>query len=348
MSVDVFKSKDYRKWLEEIKDKVHSLQIKAATAVNQELLTLYWEIGKMIAEMQEKSGWGDAVVEKLSKDLKKEFPDMKGFSRANLFFMRQWFLFYYKAEEKVQQLVRQIPWGHNVLIMNKMKVIHEAEFYIKATIEFNWSRSVLLHQIETRLYERKKNLTHNFKRTLPVPQSDLATQMLKDPYVFDFLTIDEKEREKEIEKELIKHIIEFLLELGVGFSFVANQYHLEVGDEDFYIDLLFYHLKLRCYVAVELKKGSFKPEYAGKINFYLSALDDLVKTEHDNPSIGIVLCQTKNRLIAEYALRDMSKPIGVSNYQLTEALPKEFKSSLPTIEELEAELSGYIIGNKSN
>jgi predicted nuclease of restriction endonuclease-like (RecB) superfamily len=294
-------SKEYRDWLNQIKSKIHSVQIKAALEVNKSLLSLYWTLGKMIVDKQTESGWGNAVVERLSIDLKKGFPEMKGFSRANLFSIRKWYLFYSVQDKKVQQLVGQIPWGHNILIINKIKDYNKAEFYINATVANNWSRNVLLHQIETNLYDRKRHLTHNFDVTLPKPQSDLARETLKDPYIFDFLTIGEEA-------------------------------------QDYFIDLLFYHLRLRCFVAIELKVGEFKPEYAGKINFYLSALDKLVKTEQDNPSIGIILCKTRNKIIAEYALRDMSKPIGVSEYKFTEAVPEELKSSLPTIEELETGL----------
>jgi predicted nuclease of restriction endonuclease-like (RecB) superfamily len=331
-------SKEYRDWLNQIKSKIHSVQIKAALEVNKSLLSLYWTLGKMIVDKQTESGWGNAVVERLSIDLKKGFPEMKGFSRANLFSIRKWYLFYSVQDKKVQQLVGQIPWGHNILIINKIKDYNKAEFYINATVANNWSRNVLLHQIETNLYDRKRHLTHNFDVTLPKPQSDLARETLKDPYIFDFLTIGEEAHERDLENQLVQNITRFLLELGVGFTYVGRQYNIEVGGQDYFIDLLFYHLRLRCFVAIELKVGEFKPEYAGKINFYLSALDKLVKTEQDNPSIGIILCKTRNKIIAEYALRDMSKPIGVSEYKFTEAVPEELKSSLPTIEELETGL----------
>lgn len=348
MVSELLDSMEYREWLNQVKSKIRSVQIKAALEVNKSLLSLYWTLGKMIVDKQTESGWGNAVVERLSRDLKKEFPEMKGFSRANLFSIRKWYLFYSVQDKKVQQLVRQIPWGHNILIINKMKDYNKAEFYINATIANGWSRNVLLHQIETNLYDRKGHLTHNFDVTLPKPQSDLAKETLKDPYIFDFLTMGEEAHERDLENQLVMDITKFLLELGAGFSFVGRQYNLEVGGRDYFIDLLFYHLKLRCFVAIELKIGEFKPEYAGKINFYLSALDDLLKTEQDNPSIGIVLCKTKNRIIAEYALRDMSKPIGVSEYKLTEAIPEELRSSLPTIEELEAELTVNLKNNNKS
>ncbi|MBL7208315.1 MAG: DUF1016 family protein, partial [Desulfobacterales bacterium] len=312
-------------------------QVKAALAVSAQMVFLYWEIGNSILRKQENEGWGAKVIERLSQDLRNAFPEIKGLSSRNLKYMRK-FAETYPDVEFVQQVAAQIPWFHNCVLIDKVKSKKEREWYIQQTIQNGWSRNVLVHQIETNLYDRKEHLTHNFDVTLPKPQSDLAKETLKDPYVFDFLTIGEEAHERDLENQLVMDITKFLLELEAGFSFVGRQYNLEVGDRDYFIDLLFYHLKLRCFVAIELKIGEFKPEYAGKINFYLSALDDLLKTEQDNPSIGIVLCKTKNRIIAEYALRDMSKPIGVSEYKLTEAIPEELKSSLPTIEELEAEL----------
>jgi len=264
---------------------------------------------------------------------------MKGFSRANIFNIRQWYLYYSATGEKVQQLVRQLPWGHNLVIIHKIKDPTEAVFYLTETVRNNWSRNVLIHQIESGLYSRKGKVLHNFEATLPAPQSDLARQTLKDPYVFDFLSLGEEAQEREIEKELTKHITKFLLELGAGFSFVGSQYPLEISGNDYYIDLLFYHLKLRCFVIIELKAGEFKPEYAGKLNFYLSAVDKTLKQEGDKPSIGIILCKTRDKVIAEYALKDMSKPMGVSEYKIVRAIPKKLKTSLPTIDELEKELS---------
>jgi predicted nuclease of restriction endonuclease-like (RecB) superfamily len=333
------KNKEYLQLLHEIKDRVRSAQIKAAISVNKELIGLYWDVGKMINEKQAKSQWGDSVVDMLAGDLKREFPDMKGFSRANLFGIRQWYLFYSTMDEKVQQLVRQLPWGHNMVIVNKIKDSSEAVFYLTEAIRNNWSRNVLIHQIESGLYQRKSKVLHNFEATLPAPQSDLARQTLKDPYIFDFLSLGEEAQEREIEKELTKHITKFLLELGAGFSFVGSQYALEVSEQEYYIDLLFYHLKLRCYVIIELKNGEFKPEYVGKLNFYLSAVDKILRHEDDNPSIGIILCKSKDRIIAEYALKDMSKPISVSEYKIVRSIPEKLKTSLPTIDELEKELS---------
>jgi predicted nuclease of restriction endonuclease-like (RecB) superfamily len=334
----ILRDKEYIAILTEIKQKIQNAQIKASISVNKELIILYWEIGKIINVKQRNSKYGDSIVDMLAKDLAREFPSMKGFSRTNLFNIRQWYLFYSKCDSKVQQLVGQLPWGHNVVIINRIKDYKEAVFYLNETLKNNWSRNVLAHQIEYGLYHRKGKVTSNFEMTLPRPQSDLANQTLKDPYIFDFLTLSKDVQEREIEDELIKHLTKFLLELGAGFSFVGKQFHLEIDQQDFYIDLLFYHLRLRCFVAIELKAGEFKPEYAGKINFYLSALD---KTKHasDNPSIGLILCKTKNKIIAEYALKDMTQPIGVSEYKILQSVPDKLKSSLPSIKEIERELS---------
>jgi len=333
------KNKEYFQLLQEIKTRVKSAQIKAAISVNKELIGLYWDVGRLITERQAKGRWGDSIVDLLAGDLRREFPEMKGFSRANIFNIRQWYLYYSTMDEKVQQLVRQLPWGHNMVIVNKIKDPSEAIFYLTETIRNNWSRNVLIHQIESELYQRKGKVLHNFEATLPSPQSDLARQTLKDPYVFDFLSLGEEAQEREIEKELTKHITKFLLELGAGFSFLGNQYPLEISEKDYYIDLLFYHIKLRCFVIIELKAGEFKPEYAGKLNFYLSAVDKTLKQEGDKPSIGIILCKTRDKVIAEYALKDMSKPMGVSEYKIVRAIPEKLKTSLPTIDELEKELS---------
>lgn len=292
-------------------------------------------------ERQEKEGWGAKIIERLAVDLKNEFPDMKGFSPRNLKYMRK-FASLYPDFEFVQQAVAQIPWGHTVRLMELVKDAKQREWYIFKIKEHGWSRDILVHQIESGLYHRQGKGVSNFSRTLPSPQSDLARQTLKDPYLFDFLMLENDAEEREIEKQLTHHITKFLLELGAGFAFVGRQYHLEISGNDYYIDLLFYHLKLKCYVVIELKGGKFKPEYAGKLNFYLSAVDDLLKGNNDNPSIGIILCRTKDKVLAEYSLRDINKPIGVSDYKLTHAIPEEFKSSLPSIEELESELTQYI------
>ena len=262
--------KDYIEWLNNIKSKIRITQIKAALSANSELIRLYWGIGKDIFEKQEIQGWGNSIVENLSKDLKSEFPNTKGFSRRNLFYMKKFYDFYKNDFEKVQRLVAQIPWGHNILIISKSQTSDEAIFYLNETLENNWSRDILDMQIESDLYERKGKAITNFSQSLPQPNSDLANQSLKDPYLFDFLTLKKDVDEKSIEEQLTKHITHFLLELGKGFAFIGRQYHLEIGKKDYYIDLLFYHTKLRCYVVIELKAKEFKAEYAGKLNFYLT------------------------------------------------------------------------------
>ena len=327
--------KDYIEWIDNIKSKIRTAQIKAALSANSELIKLYWDIGKDIFEKQEIQGWGNSIVENLSKDLKSEFPNTKGFSRRNLFYMKKFYNFYKNDFEKVQQLVAQIPWGHNILIISKSQNINEAVFYLNETLENNWSRDILDMQIESDLYERRGKAITNFSQSLPQPNSDLANQSLKDPYLFDFLTLKKDADEKSIEEQLTKHITHFLLELGKGFAFIGRQYHLEIGKKDYYIDLLFYHTKLRCYVVIELKAKEFKAEYAGKLNFYLSAVDETLKTKEENPTIGILLCKERNKIEAEYALRGMSQPIGVAEFKLSKAIPKDIKSELPTIEEIE-------------
>jgi len=339
MSGLIKKDKEYFSFIQDIKQRVQRSQIKAAVSINQELLQLYWDMAARIVEKQKQTSWGDGFLEQLSKDLQGEFPDMKGFSLRNLKYMRQWFLFW--SESSIgQQLVAQIPWGHNLVILGKVKDCEEAVFYIQKTIQNNWSRAVLTHQIEGSLFQREGKAITNFQATLPKPQSDLALQTIKDPYHFDFLAIREKHNEKELEDALVEQVTKFLLELGAGFSFIARQYKLTVNDDDFYIDLLFYHVRLHCYVVVELKAVKFKPEFAGKLNFYVSAVDGILKVEPDNPTVGILICKSKNKTVVEYALKDVHKPIGVSEYTLTRNLPDKFKSSLPSIEEIEAELTG--------
>ncbi len=349
--VTLKKNIEYIKWVNELKNLIQKTQIKAAITVNKELLSLYWKIGKSISEKVNKANWGTSVVEQLSKDLKIEFPNQKGFSRSNLFSMKKWFEFYTNSNldiKKVQQLVGQIPWGHNVIIVSKSKSIKEAIFYSSKTIENNWSRAVLLHQIELGLYERQGKAITNFHKTLPTPHSELANETLKDPYKFDFLTLQEKAVEKDIENQLIEHITSFLLELGTGFSFVGQQVPIKVDNQDFHIDLLFYHIKLKCYVVVELKAIEFKAEFAGKMNLYLSAVDDTMKTDAENPTIGLLLCKSKSEIIAEYALRGMTQPIGIAEYKITKAIPKEIKSKLPTIEEIEIATTKAMLKTKFN
>ena len=342
---------EYKNWLTELKSKIRSVQIKAAVAVNSALIEFYWELGKMISEKQ--TQWGTQFLENLSIDLKSEFPEMHGFSTRNLKYIKQFYQFYSNVQigqqavaQFGQQLVAQIPWGHNILIFSKSKSLSEAKFYINETIENNWSRDVLALQIKSQLFERKGKSINNFKSTLPKPMSELAEQTLKDPYVFDFMTMSKPFIEKDIENQLVNHITKFLLELGKGFAFVGQQFHIEIANNDYYIDLLFYHIKLKCYVVVELKNTKFIPEYTGKLNFYLSAIDSLLKQEDDKPSIGLLLCRDKNNIEAEFALRDINKPIGVSDFSFTETLPDDLKSSLPTIEEIELKLKFEDENNK--
>ncbi len=338
---------EYKNWIKELKLKVRSAQIKAAISVNRELILFYWDLGSMLSDKIKTSHWGDKVLENVSKDLKQEFPDISGLSIRNLKYCKYFFEFYSQpigqqpvaqnADELLirQQLVAQIPWGHHIQIFSKAKTQKEAIFYIQKTKENNWSRDVLSLQIKSNLFQRQGASITNFSNTLPEPFSDLAQQTLKDPYVFDFLQLSEGYKEKDIENQLVNHIKKFLLELGKGFAFVGQQYHLEIADKDYYFDLLFYHIKLKCYVVIELKNTAFIPEYAGKLNFYLSAVDSLLKEADDKPTIGILLCREKNNLEAEFALRDINKPMGVSEFDLTNVLPENLKSSLPTIEELE-------------
>jgi len=328
----------YAEFLLDLKARIQQAQVRAALAVNRELVLLYWQIGREILQKQRELGWGAEVVERLSKDLRREFPEMKGFSRTNLLYMRA-FAEAYEDEQFVQQVVGRIPWGHNVRILDSVKDPKEREFYIRETIANGWSRNVLALQIQSDLYQRQGKALTNFELTLPKPQSDLAQNLLKDPYNFDFLGLGKEAHERDIERAMMEHIRAYLLEMGAGFGFVGSQYHLEVGGEDFFLDQLFYHLKLRCFVVLELKATEFRPEYLGKLNFYLSAVDDLLRHEGDAPTIGLLLCRERNHLVAEYALRDINKPIGVSAYELTRSLPENLRGSLPTIEEIEAELS---------
>ncbi|MDO6432756.1 PDDEXK nuclease domain-containing protein [Flavitalea sp. BT771] len=330
-------NKQYTKWLVDIKQKIQVAQIKAAVKVNHELLNLYWELGEEICEKQKNTNWGEALIDQLSKDLSKAFPGVKGFSRTNLFFMRKWFLFYQNAE-KVSQLVRQIPWGHNREIVMKCTDIEEAIFYVQGTIQNNWSRAILLIQIEGNLYKRQGKAIHNFQETLPDPQADLAREALKNPYNFDFLTMGKQAHERDIEIALTDHIQKFLLELGHGFAYMGKQYHINVAGDDFFLDMLFYHTRLRCYVVVELKATEFQPEFAGKLNFYLNIVNAQLKHPNDQPSIGILLCKTPKKVIVEYALENISSPLGVAEYQIMNSIPDNLKGDLPSIEELEEEL----------
>jgi len=326
----------YEEFLRDLKARIRSAQIKAALSVNRELILLYWEIGRDILRQQGTQGWGSKVIERLAQDLCREFPDVKGFSLRNLKYMRA-FAEAYPERQFVQQVAAQIPWFHNCLLLERIKDNRQREWYIHQTIQNGWSRAVLVHQIETDLYHRqvKAEKTTNFPATLPPPQSDLVQQTMKDPYIFDFLTLGKEAQERDLERALVEKIKEFLLELGVGFAFLGSQYHVEVSGQDFYIDLLFYHHRLRCLVAIDLKMEDFKPEFAGKMNFYLSALDDLLRYPEDHPSVGIILCKGKKKKIAEYALRDVSKPMGVSEYRFTSKLPRDLAKALPAPRDLE-------------
>lgn len=333
---------DYKKWLNGLKQKFRTVQVKAAVAVNSEMLHFYWELGADIIEKQAATKWGDKFIKQLSADLRAEFSDTKGFSERNLKYIRQWYLFYAQGHEIGQQLVAQlaqIPWGHNIQIITKCRDSNEAIYYVKNTILYNWSRNVLVHQIESKLFEREGQVLTNFSSSLPASQSDLAQQTLKDPYIFDFLVMGKDYTERDLERKLIDHISHFLLELGTGFAYIGRQIPLQVGEREFFIDLLFYNVHLHCYVVAEIKNCDFEPEHAGKLNFYIKAIDEQLRKEGDNPTIGILLCKGKEKLVAEYALSDIHKPMGIAEYKLTKSLPKNLKSSLPSIEDIEAELA---------
>jgi predicted nuclease of restriction endonuclease-like (RecB) superfamily len=360
---------DYYNWILQLKQKFRQTQIKAAVQVNQELLKFYWDLGADIVEKQETTNWGSKFLNRVSSDLTEAFPEVKGFSISNIKYIRQWYLFYNQQSIIGQQAVGQlqdeflppqlqdaigqqavaqlpdwrieqmflIPWGHHIAIISKCKTVQEGAYYISNTINHGWSRTVLVHQIESGLYHREGKAISNFSQTLPAPQSDLAQQTLKDPYIFDFFTMRADFNERELEKNLIEHITKFLLELGAGFAYMGNQVPIKVGTRDFSTDLLFYQTRLHCYVVVELKKTDFEPEHVGKLNFYIKAIDEQYRQKGDEPTIGLLLCKSKDKVVAEYALSDINKPMGISEYRLTNILPEELKSSLPTIEEIEAE-----------
>ncbi|OAM44176.1 hypothetical protein A7Q00_02840 [Eikenella halliae] len=331
---------DYVQWLADIKNRVSAARYKAALAVNAELVSLYWHIGRDILQRQAAQGWGSKVIDRLGRDLREAFPEMKGFSRANLLYMRA-FAEAWTDFEIVQQSVGQLPWGHNVLLLNRIKEQEARLFYVQKAIAENWSRATLEVHIKNCLHERQGKAVTNFAARLPAPTSVLAQETLKDPYLFDFLSLGEDAQEREIENALVQHITRFLLELGNGFAFVGRQYRLEVNGDEFFIDLLFYHIRLKCYVVVELKATAFKPEHAGQLNFYLAAIDAQVKALDDHPTIGLLLCKTQNRLVAEYALSGIDKPIGIAEYELVRALPEPLVTNLPTVEQLENELSDW-------
>ncbi len=350
-------TKDYQPFLLEIKEKVITARYQAVLAVNSRLIHLYWEIGTYILAQQRLQGWGGKVIDQLSRDLMEAFPDMKGFSIRNLKYMQKF------AKELPDRLIVQqlaalniieiknqscainyelfvqhpaalLPWAHNMVLMDKVNNPEERLFYAQKSIENGWSRKVMVHQIENNLFSQQGKITSNFPKTLPAPVSKLARDTFKDTYIFDFIKIDEKSLEKDLEDALTSQITKFLLEMGVGFSFIGSQYHLDVGNQDYYLDLLFYHIRLHCFVVVDLKIGDFKPEYAGKMNFYLTAVDEQLRQEDDQPSIGIILCKQANKIIAEYAIRDIQKPIGIAKYKIIKNIPADLRDFLPTKSEL--------------
>jgi predicted nuclease of restriction endonuclease-like (RecB) superfamily len=325
----------YRELLQELKSRIHAAQVRASFAVSRELVQLYWSIGREILTRQDAQGWGSKVVERLAHDLQTEFPGVEGFSPRNLKYMKS-LAEAWTEPAIVPQLVALLPWGHLRVLLDMVKNPVQREWYLRAAVEYGWSRNVLVLQIKSALHEREGKALTNFSHTLPPADSDLAGQILKDPYNFDFLTITEGAHEREIERGLLIHLRDLLLELGRGFAFVGSQVPLAVGEETFYIDLLFYHVRLHAFIVIELKTGRFKPEWAGKLNFYLSAVDDLIRTAPDGPTIGLLLCESHNNPVAEYALRDIAKPIGVSTYRVTRELPSPVRDELPTVEDLEA------------
>ena len=329
----------YAEWLIELKQCIHTAQQRATLAANRELVGLYWSIGSEILARQAEQGWGAKVIDRLAHDLRTAFPEMKGFSSRNLKYMRA-FAEAWPDAEFVQGVLAQLPWYHQLALLDKLPGPETRRWYAAKAIEHNWSRNILVMHIETRLLERSGTAVTNFEASLPKVQSDLARESLKDPYRFDFLGLTDEAQEREIENALVKHVTEFLLELGAGFAFVGRQVLLDVGGDEFFIDLLFYHLKLRCYVVIELKAGKFMPEHLGQLGFYLTAVDRQVKSEHDNPSIGLLLCKSKNKVVAEYALGDKSQPMGIAEYKLLDSLPAELQTSLPSIEQIEQELAG--------
>ena len=332
--------RDYAEALGVIKRRIQEERLRVVLTANAAMILLYWDIGRMILERQERAGWGAKVIDRLAADLREAFPDMKGFSPRNLKYMRA-FAAAWPERSFVQQAAAQIPWFHNCLLLDRVADAATRAWYIDATIGEGWSRNILALQIDGRAHERQGKAITNFRDTLPPAESDLAAQVFKDPYLFDFLGTADPRREREIEQALVDHIQRFLLELGTGFAFVGRQVLLEVGDQDFRIDLLFYHLKLRCYVVVELKAVPFDPAFVGQLNLYLSAVDDLLRHPDDKPTIGLLLCREKNKVVVEYALRHLKRPIGVAEWEtkLVEKLPKALKGSLPTVEEIEAELA---------
>ena len=334
-------SQAYEQLLLDIKERIRNAQIRAAVSVNRELILLYWEIGREILEREAREQWGAKVIERLAADLRAAFPDQQGFSPRNLKYMKRF------AEEWpqcsiVQQLAAQLPWGHHMLLLDRVQEPDERLFYVQQAAQQGWSRNMLLHHISTGLVHRQGRAITNFARTLPPEQSDLAREMLKSPYSLDFLTLGPAAREKELERDLVSHIRDFLVELGAGFAFVGQQVPLRVGSSEFFVDLLFWHLWLRCFVVIELKVGAFEPEYVGKMSFYLAAVDDLMRRPGDAPSVGIILCRGRDDVVVEYALRDTSRPIGVATFDMAEPLPDELAEALPSVARLMAEVESVM------
>ena len=334
--------RDYSAFVADLTTLIQQSRLDAAIAVNQRLVMLYWRIGREILRRQVARGWGSKVVDQLADDLRRRVPDMKGLSSRNLRYMRA-FADAHPDEEVVLDVFSKLPWGHNVRLLDALDESDERLWYAQQAIAHGWSRNMLLEHIDQSLYSRQSTALTNFERTLPQPQSDLAQSLLKDSYQLDFLSLGPEVQEQDFKKALGDRIRDFLLELGVGFAFVGSQHHLEVGGEDFYVDLLFYHLKLRCFVVIDLKMGDFRPEYSGTMNFYVSAVDDILRHGQDQPTIGIILCKTQNKTIVEYALRDVTKPIGVSLYRTGTTLPADLKGDLPSVEELEAQINTAIL-----
>ncbi|MBC8600834.1 DUF1016 domain-containing protein [Parabacteroides acidifaciens] len=339
---------DYKHWLQELKQRIRQSQIKAAVRVNTALLELYWSIGADIVDRQVEEKWGSGVIPQLSADLRAEFPEMQGFSTTNLWYIKKWYLFYSQEDIKLHQpggelklpaIILPIPWRHYVEIITKCKSVEEALFYARKVSEEGWSRKTLLDYMEVDLYATQGHAITNFTQTLPAERSGLAIETLKDPYTFDFLTLSVGYKERELEDALVQNITKFLLELGTGFAYVGRQVEVVVGDSSYFMDMLFYHIKLKCYVVVELKTVKFEPEFAGKLNFYVTAVDRQMREESDNPTIGLLICKTKDNVIAEYSLSDIHKPLGISAYNLKNILPEDLQSSLPSIEEVEEGLS---------
>lgn len=336
---------DYGNWLASLKQRIQSAQQRAVRSVNRELVLLYWQIGRDILERQKAQGWGAKVIDQLAHDLTAAFPDMKGFSRRNLLYMRS-FAEEWPDLEFVQQAVALLPWGQNLLLLTKLKTIEERQWYAAKAIEHGWSRNVMWHHISTQLHLRSGNAVTNFDKRLPSPDSELAQQILKDPYIFDFLGVSNEALEREIEDAMTRHVTKLLMELGEGFAFAGRQVHVEVAGEDFYIDLLFYNYRLHRFLVVELKGGAFKPEHAGQLNFYITLVDEHLKGEDDKPTLGLLLCKQKHRVVAEYALRGMTQPIGIAEYKLE--LPEDLARYLPTIEQIEAELQSDDLADEEN